>query len=541
MARVEIATQSWGWIVDSAGNGLANQTITLKNLDGTAATHWSAVTGGSSSTAALTSNADGTLPRYIEGGTYELYVSGALEGRVDAVPGSIQAGRTVNIQDFADLVVSGVWDAALDAAVAVLAGARGIVYFRSMGATSYIFDAAHTLAAGQFLMGEAPYAGSPATNFTCRFNGVQWKFDSGNGGGFINIVFTGDTTKAGQDPLVDLGHATNPTTCTLKDCRVQSAGGDGIRVRNVVKGDFRGTSAYGNEGSGWIISGFANDCQFGGAEAMNNKEWGVDYWGGNGNDLGLFRVENNSLHASTPFGGTRVRGGTDQNSTIAFRWTPRFENNDGPLGTGVPLQIDAEGPTYKTVVVENAAVYSGELACVISGGIFKSTAVWTDRATHATVGSSCRGAKWELPTYTSGTFAVTDASNKARIETATDIYNFLRMFRAGTSDQGFCLRVTGEAVDRLQFLMSGAMLWSDGTAAADTRLERGSADLLQTPDGLRFTATDGKGRILMAEQSAQPAALANAVNIFAEDNGSGKTRLMARFGSGVAQQMAIEP
>lgn len=43
------------------------------------------------------------------------------------------------------------------------------------------------------------------------------------------------------------------------------------------------------------------------------------------------------------------------------------------------------------------------------------------------------------------------------------------------------------------------------------------------------------------EQTAPSAPSANQVVIFAEDNGAGKTRLMAQFNTGAAQQIAIEP
>jgi hypothetical protein len=43
------------------------------------------------------------------------------------------------------------------------------------------------------------------------------------------------------------------------------------------------------------------------------------------------------------------------------------------------------------------------------------------------------------------------------------------------------------------------------------------------------------------EMTAPAAPSANAVRIYAEDNGGGKTRLMALFPSGAAQQIAIEP
>jgi hypothetical protein len=45
----------------------------------------------------------------------------------------------------------------------------------------------------------------------------------------------------------------------------------------------------------------------------------------------------------------------------------------------------------------------------------------------------------------------------------------------------------------------------------------------------------------MAEMTAPAAPAANGVRIYAVDNGSGKTQLMALFATGAAQQIAIEP
>jgi len=45
----------------------------------------------------------------------------------------------------------------------------------------------------------------------------------------------------------------------------------------------------------------------------------------------------------------------------------------------------------------------------------------------------------------------------------------------------------------------------------------------------------------LTEMTAPAAGAANTARIFAEDNGSGKTRLMVQFASGAAQQIAIEP
>jgi len=49
------------------------------------------------------------------------------------------------------------------------------------------------------------------------------------------------------------------------------------------------------------------------------------------------------------------------------------------------------------------------------------------------------------------------------------------------------------------------------------------------------------GAMRLAEMSPPSAPAANSVVLYAEDNGSGKTRLMARFATGAAQQVAIEP
>ncbi len=45
----------------------------------------------------------------------------------------------------------------------------------------------------------------------------------------------------------------------------------------------------------------------------------------------------------------------------------------------------------------------------------------------------------------------------------------------------------------------------------------------------------------MVEMTAPAAPAANGVRLFAQDNGSGKTQLMAIFSSGAAQQVAIQP
>lgn len=55
------------------------------------------------------------------------------------------------------------------------------------------------------------------------------------------------------------------------------------------------------------------------------------------------------------------------------------------------------------------------------------------------------------------------------------------------------------------------------------------------------SSTGDSGYISMAETDTAPPANTNDARIYAQDNGSGKTRLMVKFGTGAAQQIAIEP
>lgn len=75
------------------------------------------------------------------------------------------------------------------------------------------------------------------------------------------------------------------------------------------------------------------------------------------------------------------------------------------------------------------------------------------------------------------------------------------------------------------------------SASPDTTLRRVAAGILGVRGGL---ITDA-GALSFIEQTAPAAPAANGVYIYAEDNGAGKTRLMARFATGAAQQIAIEP
>ncbi len=82
--------------------------------------------------------------------------------------------------------------------------------------------------------------------------------------------------------------------------------------------------------------------------------------------------------------------------------------------------------------------------------------------------------------------------------------------------------------------------WCSGTSIvstpSDTGLARSSAGIVKITNG-----STGAGALHLQEQTAPSAPATNNVYIYAEDNGAGKTCLMALFPTGAAQQIAIEP
>jgi len=73
----------------------------------------------------------------------------------------------------------------------------------------------------------------------------------------------------------------------------------------------------------------------------------------------------------------------------------------------------------------------------------------------------------------------------------------------------------------------------------DVALVRAGAGIVRITDGPM--GSSGGGALQFTEMAAPGAPAANNAVIYAEDDGGGKTRLMVRFPTGAAQQIAIEP
>ena len=109
---------------------------------------------------------------------------------------------------------------------------------------------------------------------------------------------------------------------------------------------------------------------------------------------------------------------------------------------------------------------------------------------------------------------------------------------SGPSGGNTNVKVTGALQNTTTMIVGQLLRWGGFTADANnTVLDGRSNKMLLFLDG---NQTSGAGAELI-EMTAPAAPSANRVRIYAEDNGSGKTRLMALFATGAAQQIAIEP
>jgi hypothetical protein len=90
---------------------------------------------------------------------------------------------------------------------------------------------------------------------------------------------------------------------------------------------------------------------------------------------------------------------------------------------------------------------------------------------------------------------------------------------------------------------SGAIKWSNSSTNTGASALADHCSLARVDPGILGVRGSGGagGAISLVEMTSPAAPATNGVYIFAEDNGSGKTRLMARFATGATQQLAIEP
>ena len=142
-----------------------------------------------------------------------------------------------------------------------------------------------------------------------------------------------------------------------------------------------------------------------------------------------------------------------------------------------------------------------------------------------------------------------NATNKCRITTNGEIYlndadqvcmTYASSMVRFNGNASFSVGIGRSGNIGLALGANAGMRWTNDlpTSWADIHLTRRTASILALSSN---EARTSGAALELIEQTAPSAPGSNCVRIYAVDNGSGKTRLMALFPTGAAQQIAIEP
>lgn len=288
--------------------------------------------------------------------------------------------------------------------------------------------------------------------------------------------------------------------------QISGTGGRILLTGVQVLRDAQASSSY----TGTLIVGNGGQSlsRSSGTQAYYNTLVGIDA------GLNCTTAENNTVLGSQAFltnttGNSNVAVGmktlysnTTGTSNSAFGYTALYKNTSGGFNMAIGRQAMYENLTG----THNAAIGYQSLYYNTSGAY--NLAIGTAAFLANTTGSNNVALGWEAGRYhANGSTALQTAANSIYI---------------GTQCRGKDNSDNNSIVIGYQAIGQGA----------NTTVIGNTSTVL--------TAFPG-GALQITEMTAPSAPAANNATIYAEDDGGGKTRLMVRFATGAAQQIAIEP
>lgn len=206
----------------------------------------------------------------------------------------------------------------------------------------------------------------------------------------------------------------------------------------------------------------------------------------------------------------------------ANTWTAQNTFAAGTITTSQPFTISQTWNSGSTtfgafkINVTDPASASGSLLADLQVGGTPKIALTKAGKVQATTDSNA-------PTY----------SFIGQTTTGTGYFNSGVLFWAAGN---YPLHLQGSAAKFASNVSVGWTSSTDSTGAADTSLVRVIAKVVGVRDG-----STGGGALGLIEMTAPAAPSANGVYLYAEDNGSGKTRIMAKYDDGSTDQVSIQP
>lgn len=191
-------------------------------------------------------------------------------------------------------------------------------------------------------------------------------------------------------------------------------------------------------------------------------------------------------------------------------------NNPGTIFSAIKMTVTNTASAAGSMLLDLRVEAAKKFAVVAADGGFQSWNTYTDEANYERIYG-----RWSSNEF----LMTTQAAGSGTVRGMT--------LRAGSATTPGGLRFISSAVI-CEYSLSFAASIGGSTRASFY----GGADNILTLSGING-ATGGAFEML--EMTAPAAPAANRVRLYSQDNGSGKTQLMALFPTGAAQQVAIEP
>lgn len=418
------------------------------------------------------------------------------------------------------------------------------VRVRNLTVTGTAVITSTTSSTGQFLGGDGTKAAPSYSNTGDTDTGIYFPADNQVGVSCADTVVAafavGSLTITGNY-LVEADNTRNLGAAGTRIASVFAATVDCSGAADTIGGSLDATTGV-RLGSGKVVN-WSSTTAFDGTA-----------------DVGLERDAAGVLEVtdgSTGSGGIKLRNGSGAGSNAAIQINTAYLYGTGGGGTqNLVVYIDSQhigffsrGNTPTGFVLGSSRMLGWTATDAVGNG---DTAVGRSAAAvvglygaSASVGSSLTLASDKAVRISS----TTDPDGTADLQFARVAANAAWISNpaqsAGTLLVGDVTGASGFAFGyytaaRIQGGSTFSLGWTtgNGNGTIDCVLGRIGANIL----GVGATAPGTGGVALqMLEMTAPAAAATNGVRIYAEDNGAGKTRLMAIFQSGAAQQIAIEP
>jgi hypothetical protein len=265
-------------------------------------------------------------------------------------------------------------------------------------------------------------------------------------------------------------------------------------------------------------------------------------------DIGIFTTGSRSAYISLDSQGFGLFTGAAQTGTgLYVNAVAGTVSVTGALSATVAdnaLTITAAGATSDLQLYGYNTAVGGAVIEARRGGTYKTL---TLGGTSVTIGSTGAGTM----TLSSTGLAVTGAISASSYGNSfggsfTAIGSeVIRLKQLSELNSWYGFAIQRQATDATLGIgySSGSGTWEFAASYASGGAFHPMSWIVYGAEAMRLSSTGlaVTGVIEGAEQTAPAAPAANGYRIYAEDNGAGKTRLMVKFATGAAQQLALEP